>query len=437
MELKIHNFAKIKSADISINGITVIAGNNDTGKSTVGKILCSVFNSLNNINESLRSARMNRLYKTLFTIFEQSSDISFRNIRLPTFRRKLQESAQNILHSETDDEKEKIVEKLVSLQGEIQNKNTNNDTSEFKLKIHTAIKNILDIPDDRLVDSIVLTYFMQVFNEQINNIHVPEEPAEIGLVVKKNITSLTFNKNDAPKITRTFNITKKATYIDNPFIADQLNKINEAPFGDNLLSVLEKDLYKKMLSKRAASVEETALNSIILSNKLQKVFSEMDAIIPGKIIYDNRYVYKNDNTSDVLDVNSLSTGLKSFAVIKQLLLNEGIDDNDVLVLDEPEVHLHPEWQLKYAEMIVLLQKALNLNIVITTHSSHFVEAIDVYAKGFGIKDKCNYYLAKNIQGTNLSEFIDVSQDITPIYTSLVSPSLAIDLIKSKFGIIDE
>jgi predicted ATPase len=27
-----------------------------------------------------------------------------------------------------------------------------------------------------------------------------------------------------------------------------------------------------------------------------------------------------------------------------------------LVLDEPEVHLHPNWQLKYAEIITLLVK---------------------------------------------------------------------------------
>ena len=44
MKLKIQNFAKIKEANIVIDGITVIAGENNTGKSTVGKILFSLFN---------------------------------------------------------------------------------------------------------------------------------------------------------------------------------------------------------------------------------------------------------------------------------------------------------------------------------------------------------------------------------------------------------
>lgn len=39
MKLSISNFAKIDKADITIDGITVIAGENNTGKSTIGKIL--------------------------------------------------------------------------------------------------------------------------------------------------------------------------------------------------------------------------------------------------------------------------------------------------------------------------------------------------------------------------------------------------------------
>ena len=45
MNLKITNIGKIKTADITLNGITIIAGDNNTGKSTIGKVLFSVFNS--------------------------------------------------------------------------------------------------------------------------------------------------------------------------------------------------------------------------------------------------------------------------------------------------------------------------------------------------------------------------------------------------------
>ena len=42
MRFQIENIAKIKSAKVKLNGLTVIAGENGSGKSTVGKMLFSV-----------------------------------------------------------------------------------------------------------------------------------------------------------------------------------------------------------------------------------------------------------------------------------------------------------------------------------------------------------------------------------------------------------
>ena len=39
MRVKINNVGKVKNADIEINGITVVAGENVTGKSTISKSL--------------------------------------------------------------------------------------------------------------------------------------------------------------------------------------------------------------------------------------------------------------------------------------------------------------------------------------------------------------------------------------------------------------
>lgn len=44
MILSLKNIGKVESAKVELNGITVIAGENDTGKSTIGKALYSIFN---------------------------------------------------------------------------------------------------------------------------------------------------------------------------------------------------------------------------------------------------------------------------------------------------------------------------------------------------------------------------------------------------------
>ncbi len=41
MKLTLKNVGKVKEASIQLNGLTVIAGENDSGKSTIGKTLLS------------------------------------------------------------------------------------------------------------------------------------------------------------------------------------------------------------------------------------------------------------------------------------------------------------------------------------------------------------------------------------------------------------
>ena len=47
MKIKIENIGMLKRADVNINGLTVVAGVNDTGKSTLGKLLFSTIKADN------------------------------------------------------------------------------------------------------------------------------------------------------------------------------------------------------------------------------------------------------------------------------------------------------------------------------------------------------------------------------------------------------
>ena len=120
-----------------------------------------------------------------------------------------------------------------------------------------------------------------------------------------------------------------------------------------------------------------------------------------------------------MNVKNLSAGLKTFALFKQLILNGTIGQNSIVILDEPEIHLHPEWQLVLARLIVLLQIEFDLHILLTTHSPYFLNAIEVFSVRYHIANKCNYYLTQaDYQGV---KFIDVSRDIDKIYAKLAKP----------------
>ena len=52
MELQLKNIGMIKEANVKLDGLTVIAGENDTGKSTVAKFLYCIFEGLPDIMDT-------------------------------------------------------------------------------------------------------------------------------------------------------------------------------------------------------------------------------------------------------------------------------------------------------------------------------------------------------------------------------------------------
>ena len=80
-------------------------------------------------------------------------------------------------------------------------------------------------------------------------------------------------------------------------------------------------------------------------------------IVGGKFSYDESrksIVFMKDNMS-ILPLNTAS-GIKSFGVLQMLLEGGFIDANRPLIWDEPENHLHPEWQIEFAKVIVQIYK---------------------------------------------------------------------------------
>ncbi len=131
------------------------------------------------------------------------------------------------------------------------------------------------------------------------------------------------------------------------------------------------------------------------------------------------FTYKLKNSDKSLNVKNLSAGLKTFVILKTLLQNGSIEEGGTVILDEPEIHLHPEWQLLFAELIVLLHKHFSVNVLLTTHSPYFLEAIEVYAAKHEVGNKCKYYLASS--KNSLAEIRDVSNNLELIYKELAKP----------------
>lgn len=419
MKLKVRKFAKIINADIEIDGITIIAGNNNTGKSTVGKILDAVFNATYCMKEKMYDARKKILVDLLRKdVTNNQSPIRDRRTRFPDIM--FQRFAIDLLDS-NEEEVEYICEKY-----EEYFRISEEHISEFRQSVCSHFKEIAQIAESKFSREIYSNYFGEVFHEQINSLYHQTEQAEITLTVKDKDVQLIFEKDACIQETRQLDIFNRSLYIDDPFILDEINY--PSFWSTAQLSMHKRNILLKLMPAEKKEVEEKAIYNLLIENKLEEIMQIIDQAAAGRIIKRQKYVYQiAGDSSKEIDVASLSTGLKTFVILKQLLLNGSLQEKDVIVLDEPEIHLHPEWQLLYAEIIVLLQKKFDFHIVVTTHSAHFMEALELYSKKYGISQRCNYYMAS--LKTDGAVFENVTENISKIYKQMVDPTLLLSRLR--------
>ena len=129
----------------------------------------------------------------------------------------------------------------------------------------------------------------------------------------------------------------------------------------------------------------------------------------------NYFIFKTKQGVEI-DLRDCATGIKSFAIINFLIKNNSINDKTLLILDEPEAHLHPQWIIEYGKMLTLINKHIGAKVFVATHSPDMVQALKYIPKKEGIEKNVSFYLAK--QESNLQfSFKGLEDDISEIFDS--------------------
>jgi ABC-type cobalamin/Fe3+-siderophores transport system ATPase subunit len=398
MLLEVRNIGKIQKASIEMRGITVIAGNNNTGKSTYGKILYCMFNAFCNAGAAIYEERKSNIESIIYSSFHAFQ---------PPLIKKLINNIMEQLSS---------VEELHNLFKEaIANKIINNGEKTNNNTIDAVVEKIMrssEVIDEQIQKTILTRFLRSEFGNQIIHVNHAEEPGTISMTIKGNIFSASIENNECTDFIDNVGIAYNALYIDTPFILDELirySRLGGTGHRDNLL---------KSLSKSFNDVG--VVDEILAKQRLQRMLSTIRNVVGGEFRQiKGDWMFQEEGLNSPVGVFNVSTGMKPFLIIKRLLEAGEIKERGILVLDEPEIHLHPEWQLKYAELLVLLQKEFDLNILLTTHSPYFLNAIEVYSQRNGLFDKCNYYLSET--HGDVCAIKEVTENLDPVYQKLARP----------------
>lgn len=404
MKLTIRNLAKIAEAEIEFSGITVIGGANDTGKSTVGKALFAMFHVFRHMEESVRWSQLTSIADAIL-----QGALSYDRYTFSLLGGVL---APGGLAKDFQEAKAETVEEFLKIGDRYVKKLHSfslDEEPDKKRDIEEKIKKILAVEPELVARQLVTRGFRASIGPQIQSL-LTEESADVCLGVQGKDLHAQFVGNTCQWIEHPINLVNRAVYIDDPYTIDHLERRRSA-----------KDQMQQELARWLRDSEPSnTVTEVLNQQALQSVLGVLEQTVPGQLYEeDGRLLLRLTQMKGPLYVESLSTGVKAFAILKRLLQNHQIGERDVLILDEPEIHLHPEWQMLYAQFLVLLQKAFHLTVLLTSHSPYFLNAIEVYVKKYGVAEQTRYYFAKNQK--NGAVFENVTHHVDTIYASLARP----------------
>lgn len=409
VEIKIpEKFRAINNANIVIDGITVVSGINGCGKSTLSKLLYQTYKySVNynrllvlDIREQLQPYYevLNQLYTLLISHMRQTS------MSIPRKWKRLTSLDKADSYIEATRE---LCQNFLEVERDL----SENDESLMTERTWRIIWTALGSEENRDLESILETLVSQMSEIIKQTVALSQERP----------SSLLYNK------------VKANLHSDLP-LSVEVSEYGDSFFGPRTRTValphyIQRVLYldtPMMLGIDAFNAPE---NWDELNSKIRQSSSyDYDGIVKDTIqkeILHGEAVYDEESIEDVInfkredgkifDLLDCATGVKSFSILQLLLKNGFLRKDTLLIVDEPEAHLHPQWIVEYARLILLLHKEIGVKFFIASHSTDMVGALKEIAPIIGVKD-LNFYVAEDA-GDMLFNYKCLGDDIEPIFAS--------------------
>lgn len=429
MTLEIKNFGPINHAKLDIGKINIIAGQNASGKTTSSKLFYCLLASVSSDGEYLADRGIiQRMTPLLFAIGQIiAKEYPVESDKLLTLSASLNDI--NSMYNMPGISVRDVYDQAINLIQSLKFKNKEDYEQEL-----SQLNILLDLKDDKkaIYEYIIHTLLEIEFDgpEQIvnnfNNSEVNLYGKKKDCIFKNKIITKE-NRSDV-KLSNDFldciGITE-VSYIETPYIFDFFTAVDyDFPF------FRANNYHQKLLMRKLRDVpnKEDVYDKVV-NKKIIQFKEKIDKLIDGHFNFDKDkqdFNFEKDNKS--FTIKNTAAGLKQIGIIQLLLENRKLLEKSYLIMDEPEVHLHPEWQIKLAEIIVLLAKDLDITLYINSHSPQFIEAIEVYSKYNDIQDETNFYITqKEENGKFIIDKIE-NNEIKKIYKNLGDPYDIIDEI---------
>lgn len=414
MKLSIQNLARIHKADITIDGITVVAGYNSTGKSTISKALVCCMKPYGSMQNMIKNQR-------IFNIMRALEDIGMHALPNTLYLNRNNDALRQLAKKIIEDSSVKLdtqvlISPFIESLSPDEQESMANYIQENIDKIREDLKKKKEVTDQEYAVFIVNQQFRETFDQQINTLGC-SEPALIDFIDKETIHIKVVNNrvSECPVLT----LNQPA-----PFYIEPVHMLDQSSM--HLLFRKNRSIYQALLPDEAPSIKSMTMDEYSQrEHALQIVTDLANTVMHGRLRpSDDTVLFYDDDFKENISVKNLASGIKSMALIARLLENGKLKPKGLLIIDEPEVNLHPEWQLSFASFLVQLNKELGIQILLTTHSPYFLRALEVYSREFDVFDSLKLYLTTPCKEEGLSHLFtveDMTHDSNSIFKQLYLP----------------
>ncbi len=404
LKFNVENMGNIEKAIITIKPLTIIAGENSSGKTFVTKSLYTILNAVykNHFSDNLikQLHTLENTYQRFSAKLQNPATVDFefeKKFSALTYEVKVIIAELSICEFE---EQKVLLDDNMQIVTTFENEildyfNKRSKLQKFKkhkdiiTRILSRLASFMEIVNNRrevIIENIAShldTGFKKNFQitdirslirrENKKNMKLSLESIGHIEVDQKSSLDFSFEEQGIQTVQNVENI----VFFDSPIYikirqALQKNRNNAI----NMLISRSEDRYLKGYPEYLDNLYTFMDKEYIDTPDFHEISKQIEELISGKVHVsksgDINYTDTNDNT---IPLSLTAMGISNIGLIDLLIRNNVINKGSFLIMDEPEVHLHPQWQVALANILYDIAKN-GANIIIATHSLDFLKAFE-------------------------------------------------------------
>ncbi len=363
MKFSIKNLGKMQSADLKLNNLTVFCGQNNTNKTYLTYSLYSFFYFIKEKNYSLESLRENfRILLKASTVqisieeiidaIKESTSKDF--LRVLPHKLAIRPNKYNPI-----DFSSSLIQTCINRKSSFRYAFTLFETEQFTFTkkaesdVITVVYSKIDIND---IDNIYLK------DKSNNSIYI--------LILEQHFKAILdvelFKGIPMPYIS---SVERTGISVFEKEL--ERNKNNFSSSISKVPSLERKYIYPQAVEDNidfVKNIQELSKKTSRLAEERPDIIEYFSSIINGNFCINEKRgtTYNPSGTSEQLFLIESSSSIRALLDLS-MYLNHVADKNQILIIDEPEMNLHPENQRKVARLLSMIVN-YGIKVIVTTHS---------------------------------------------------------------------